>query len=210
MTASLPMALLAKQLDEMRCFWSDMKFPPFRMPETLGIPSGLTEPQLLVVPQLLLGPDQKPIQRMIELCRTKYPVRSPARDWDKELIWHERHPRMGTYAVFVEGMSEPSSTLAGMTVERVQAAGTLTMTLIEGLLFDLFNVWLGRQHPNQKNYTNCTGSANVVPKPGKQPSSPVIDWPERLAKTSGAELFISQFLNDKHLKNYVPRQVWQA
>ncbi|QQG42626.1 MAG: hypothetical protein HYW15_00135 [Candidatus Giovannonibacteria bacterium] len=81
---------------------------------------------------------------------------------DEAVAEHERDPRKGAYAIWVEDTQEPSKRLKNISADKVREMKLATETLPERLLHGLvYHLGTG-QHLDVENTTYCAGSRDYV------------------------------------------------
>lgn len=96
--------------------------------------------------------------RLFNVCKELFPAWRSYNDLDKEVIYNDRHPKDGSYAIRVRDLIEADEEFANLSAEQIRKMQRKTETLAERLMHEL-KVWHeSKQHLDTKNITLCAGS----------------------------------------------------
>jgi hypothetical protein len=147
---------------------------------TLYADLGITLESGIVIPNRVSGFDRlivaanglgkSAMNRVYDGCAKKFPCSKYADDLDLAVPNNDRHPRNGSYAVWVRDRQEADEELKNLSANQLKEQNVKGVTLLERLLYELkYHKETGR-HLDIKNWTLCSGSRY------SDGSVPDVDW----------------------------------
>lgn len=98
------------------------------------------------------------LNRLFEVCLSKFPSWRSHDDLDKTVPTNDRTPANGSYAIACCERVEADEELANLSARDLEGNGIKTMTLLERMLYELKYFDECGGHHDRKNLTLCVGS----------------------------------------------------
>ena len=100
----------------------------------------------------------KPLNRVFEICKAKFPSWRSHEDLDAAIPTNDRDPRNGSYAILCRNRQEADEELKSLSAQDLTEQKISTMTALERVIFEL--KWFDEtgDHLDKVNVTLCAGS----------------------------------------------------